>query len=415
MSTNQLTVEKRAEEKKIMKSGNQGIEVDLPKSQNRTSGFHPQKVKISVEQQEYDKQIISQHHIEKPKQQKEKLFDQHYPAKNNPPPETVKIKPREEKRIQSMEEKEPIKIEKPYYSIEELKRSAPPENSNPFFLKTRGYILLKNYLKEMHDCGMISSFNSKNYQMMKNLQNNNATLLDSGKDSFVPTILQKNVNEWDENSELAFEMNTKTILNRLTPQNIDESIKELLPKIGNNDERLDYMIRTLIQKASTEKSFSSVYADFVKHLSYEDGDEDLAERIIQFAEEDFNNCILNASSDNSDNESEIYIGCATFIGNLIKNGALKQGKIYLSQLIDFLPVEEEKPLNTHIIEMIFNFIKSVGDVFIQQNFQQLKKIDEVLKNRKKIKSLHRFILIDTLEIINAVTNNFDSMRCFQIY
>lgn len=405
MSTNQLTIEKRQQEKKIIKTGGQAVEVDLPK---RNVGFNPQKAKISDELHDSEQTIRASHQIEMRKTLKKNLFDQNYPVKTNSTQEIEIPKPREEKKNQN-QEKEPLKIEKTVYTVEELKRAAPSGNSNSSHVPTRGYILLKNYVKEMHDCGNVSSFNSKNYQMMKKLQNNNATLLASGMDSFVPTILKKNVGEWDENSELAFEMDTKTILNRLTPQNIDESISELLSKIGNDEKRIEFMINSLVRKASSEKSFSNVYADFVKHLSYEDDDEAIADRIIQYAEEYFDNNILNASSDYTDSDSEIYIGCATFIGSLIKNGAFDNGEFYLSQIIDYLPVEERKPLNTHIIEMLYNFIKSVGDDFIEENRELLKRVDEILKNRKNIKSLHRFILIDTLEIINSAINNNDNI------
>lgn len=371
---------------------------------SRAGGFNPKTLNRRPEQKEYENQIMTQHHIERPKPSQGNLFDKPIQPKNRQPQEEGAKKLRDEKNGPKQEERS-MEVQKPVYTVEELIRSAPPENSSPVLPRTRGYTLLKNYLKEMRDSGMVNNFNSRNYQIMKNLQSNNATLLEADKNSFVPTILRKNVDEWDENSELAFEMNTKTILNRLTPQNIDASIHELLPKINSDPQRLEFMIETLIHKATTEKSFSHVYADFVKHLTYLEGEKELAARIISSADESYNNLVLNASSDNSDNESEIYIGCATFIGNLVKNGTLTKGQTILSQLIERLPVEEDTPLNTHIIEMLFNFIKSVGDDFIQQNKKQLEKIDEVLKNRKNIKSFHRFMLIDTHEIINSAINN----------
>lgn len=407
MSTNQLTIEKRQQEEKTMKSGNKDIKIDIQRRQPQQNNFHPQSLPRQKESNEHEQH--RSHHpsveIERPKPPTGKLFDQSIKARNNPAQEEKNILLRSENNSQRN-----IDIQKSKYSVEELLRSAPSEKS--ITLRSRGYTMLKNYLKEMRECGMISSFNSRNYQMIKNLQNNNATLLAADKDSFVPTILQKNVNEWDENSDLACEMDIKTIFNRLTPQNIDQSIKELLSKI-NNEKKLEFMISTFIHKASSEKSFSHVYAEFIKKLSIED--DKLAEDIVNAAVEEFNDLVLNASNDSSDNESELYIGYAVFIGNLIKNGSIQNGTPYLTVLLDHLPIEESKPLNTHIIDMIFHFVKSVGENFIQQRSQQFSKIEEVMKNRKNIKSLHRFILIDTLEIINSAmdinghnNNNSDS-------
>ena len=215
------------QEEKTMKSGNKDIKIDIQRRQPQQNNFHPQSLPRQKESNEHEQH--RSHHpsveIERPKPPTGKLFDQSIKARNNSAQEEKNILLRSENNSQRN-----IDIQKSKYSVEELLRSAPSEKS--ITLRSRGYTMLKNYLKEMRECGMISSFNSRNYQMIKNLQNNNATLLAADKDSFVPTILQKNVNEWDENSDLACEMDIKTIFNRLTPQNIDQSIKELLSKIN---------------------------------------------------------------------------------------------------------------------------------------------------------------------------------------
>lgn len=261
---------------------------------------------------------------------------------------------------------------------------------------TRGYISLLNYLREMNESqsGNHGQFGGNQKQYYSKPQNkNNATLIDTGKNSYQPIIIKKELNLWDNESTEAFKMNVKQGFNRLTVNKIQQVVKELLPSV-NTPERKLFLVRTFVTKASQEKNFAPIYAQFVSML--ENKDAELYSDIISHAKNSFQDYILNPAD--TPNDINDAAGITALIAALIQNHCISSGAEELARILNAIPIDGE--IKEVLILMLFSFVELVGSEFLEHNQIDYAKIDQLIA-RSDIPPRLRFKIIDIKEIITG--------------
>ncbi|KAK8884070.1 hypothetical protein M9Y10_043175 [Tritrichomonas musculus] len=295
-----------------------------------------------------------------------------------------------------------IKIKKDSYPIEIILNSDRllPDTRLP---RSRGYVTLQNYLLEMkNDKNTKTQSYYPKGQKYKNLKN--ATLIATNEKSFQPTVMLKNVNMWDKNSDEAFKMNVNQSFNRLTKDKISQVLRELIPEVNTTD-REKLVADIFVSKASIEKNFASIYAEFVKELSNVNAN--LARDIIDYATGKLTDYALNPADEQNDYEYESSLGYTSFVAALISNQKITDGEKYIRTIIDAIPDENINPI---LIEMLKNFVVSVGHSFIQNIDRNMwNKLESLLTN-KSIPSRVHYLIVDTLEIINGQTSESESTQ-----
>ncbi|OHT13963.1 hypothetical protein TRFO_15732 [Tritrichomonas foetus] len=286
------------------------------------------------------------------------------------------------------------------YSIEELLELDCFEKIIP--RKSRGFIALQNYLKEMESGNTTTNYNNYNKNKSQS-QGKVATYVEVAETSYQPTIFRKNINEFDYNSDEAYQMNVNQMFNRLTSTQIDQVIEELMPKLNSSD-RLRYAIDTFVSKASQEKNFAKVYAEFVTKLHSANKNQDFVNGVLAQARDNFGDCILNPGDENSEADSELCCGQATFLASLVKNGLVNDGTSSLNKLFENLKTEDVHP---HYIEMLFNFVKAAGPEFVRNESKETWEKLTKLVQRQDIRNRLHFLLLDIQEIVENWLNGKD--------
>lgn len=271
------------------------------------------------------------------------------------------------------------------------------ETFSPFPIRSKGYIILKNYVLDTDKESQFSSSRSprgrQNQGRGKRPQfvhsTSVATLVELNKNRFTSTQLEKNIGEWDETSEEAFKININQILNRLTPKNMDQSINEIKEQISikkdQAKDREQFVAKTLVDKATKEQSFSDLYAQFTSKCS-----ENFIEKVVKLNHSSINDSIVNPGSENDELQALICNGSAKFFASLANFNLETEESIY--DIISFILTElkNKGTPHSHHVEMLNSFYLNISP-------EVANKIDEIFDNDEVWTVIDQIMNIPTLK------------------
>ena len=86
--------------------------------------------------------------------------------------------------------------------------------------------------------------------------------------------IRKSVNKWtshfkgqrEGNKEVEFQNEIRNSLNKLTPDNYEIIKQELLQKVTNSQEKCEFLVKKIIEKAWSEPKYTKVYAQLCNFL-----------------------------------------------------------------------------------------------------------------------------------------------------
>lgn len=86
--------------------------------------------------------------------------------------------------------------------------------------------------------------------------------------------IRKSVNKWtshfkgqrEGNKEVEFQNEIRNSLNKLTPDNYEIIKQELLQKVTNSQEKCEFLVKKIIEKAWSEPKYTKVYAQLCSFL-----------------------------------------------------------------------------------------------------------------------------------------------------
>lgn len=325
-------------------------------------------------------------------------------------------------------DKNPIIFTRPKLSFSELlsewKKLDENENFSPFQIRSKGYIILKNYVFETdrgpQSSPVRSSRGRQNQGRGKRPQFAHspsvATLVELNSNRFISTQLEKNIGEWDDTSDEAFKININQILNRLTPKNMDQSLTEIkdqisivsksAPKQGKKNmsskEREQFVAKTLVDKATKEQSFSDLYAQFTAKCS-----PDFIEKIIELNHSTINDSIVNPGSESDELSSLMCNGSAKFFASLACMNLVPDESFFdiVISLLNELK-DKENPHSYHI-EMLnsfyLNITPEVSEKIDDNLYDEFWNVIDDLMHMATLKKRLYFLLLD-------ITEKHDNMR-----
>lgn len=308
------------------------------------------------------------------------------------------------------------------------------ETFSPHPIRSKGYIILKNYVLET-DKGLQSNPSRsprgrQNQGRGKRSQFAHspsvATLVELNKDRFTSTQLEKNIGQWDETSDEAFKININQILNRLTPKNMEQSIKEIkeqinmkkdpahsLQKDSNNNmtpkDREQFVVKTLVDKATKEQSFSDLYAQFTSKCS-----DNFRDKVVELNHSSINDSIVNPGTENDEQSSLMCNGSAKFFASLASVNLVNPESLY-DIIKDILDELSNKIPHSHHIEMLNSFYLNISpevankidEIFDDDEIWTV--VDQVMKIPTLKKRLY-FLLLDIIEKRDKFRQNQDESQ-----
>ncbi|KAH0795024.1 MIF4G domain containing protein [Histomonas meleagridis] len=276
-----------------------------------------------------------------------------------------------------------------------------------FERNSRGYVLLMNYLADLQSSS--TDTYSKKYSNKANYSRSSrkaeASLVDSTRDdgntAYLPSHFLKKAEMWDEDTDEAFQINVRTLFNRLTAKQLDDVLSKLLDKLTTSEKR-EFAAESFVQKAASEKNYSKLFAEFVKKCT----DTELNSKIQKSAINKFYD--WSANPGNGESDCEICSGYAAFVGALLELNIISAKSTGLQMLEKLLNYLEEDNIHPHHVEMLKSFILSAGINFTKTVEKKKPGIWEklnLLANRKDIPSRLHFLLLDVEEVKNKWLKN----------
>lgn len=274
-------------------------------------------------------------------------------------------------------------------------------STDNFTIKSKGYVILKNYVLESENN---QSKRSKPKARAPFTSTPSATLVVLDSERFTSSQLQKNIGEWDETSDQAFIMAINQSLNSLNNNNMDESLAQIQqqcsitsksdpkPPAEKNmtvKERNNFVVRTLVDKATKEIAYAPLYARFATKFP-----QDFLTEILELNHATINNCIMNTESSGS----LICIGSATFFVALANEKLIVGNDLFkvLSNLIN----EMSERSHPFLIEMFNSFYMNAGQEVadgIEQEYPELWDTIKEVKEKPDLGKRLYFMLVDTEE------------------
>ncbi|OHS93584.1 hypothetical protein TRFO_40145 [Tritrichomonas foetus] len=358
--------------------------------------------------------------IQRPTKSGSTLFDGIQAKAQPPPPVTPKETPKPTIEIQrpkknlssNLFQKSSKTFEELFQSWKKFETDSRNSTSN-FQIRSKGYTILMNYVLESGN----ERPSSRPLSKLKGHKKTNFThstsaaeLVELNPDRFIPTHLSKTIGQWDETSDKAFRIKVNQTLNSLTRKTMSislENLKQLIsvvsqsppeqgqPKNMTLQERSDFVIKALVDKATKEQSFSDLYANFTALT-----DPEFQSHVIKMNNNALNDSIMNPGSEDDEESSLICNGSAKFFSSLAKIHLIEDQDLYdiVKALTDELKTRET-PHPTHV-EMIHSFYLNIGQEIanlLEKFLPEMWESIEQCMRSPTLKKRFYFLLVDVIE------------------
>ena len=294
----------------------------------------------------------------------------------------------------------------PVYPVEWLKaRFAKLPPPKPIDCKSSGYVRLLHIVRELQTPLSQARKNPRPGPSPQNKgkSGRKSIQLNVREEKFIPTAFEKNAGLWDEGSERAFQIEVKSLLNKLTADTIPMAIQSLhkwIDQETDNEKRmsmLKFVADNLSVKASEEHAFAGLYATFTKAMG--DSLKELQDSVVAQVASEF--YILRGKNIRNESESHVACGFAKFYGSLIASGVIPPENA-MKVFDDIVNSLEEgvrrKYLSNHIVEMAFVFIKDSGSTFARAVPEELwARVEKVKASGVGTQRL-KFMIGDIIEM-----------------
>ncbi|KAH0789622.1 MIF4G domain containing protein [Histomonas meleagridis] len=268
--------------------------------------------------------------------------------------------------------------------------------------------MLMNYVYECNSTqgksqsGKKGKSNKKGWGYSKPPRSTSAELVVMNANRFTTSQYEKNTGYYDENSDEAFKATVNQTMNRLTKSNVDDTVSEIAKIVQanqNNIPRIDYIVTTLVEKASKEHFFSDLYADFTSKCKM------LTERIIEKTTNLFFDIIANPGTEGDAFSSATCIGSSAFFGALSNKSIIKEESIIQSafKVIDSILKELKNPKSekvSNLVEMMKSFFSHGGPnvtKLVNDKAPEIWELFERAKTSKNLKKRLYFFFVDVSE------------------
>ncbi|PAA94720.1 hypothetical protein BOX15_Mlig018935g1 [Macrostomum lignano] len=259
---------------------------------------------------------------------------------------------------------------------------------------------------------------------------------------YVPGYLQKKPDDQEQLKKVEIERNIRSILNKIAPQNFESCFSQLTTTCDiGSIQGLNACVDIIFDKATREKSYSSVFAEICKRLAFlkvnfpeqsqenkqfigfrslllkkcqemfetplkeqmEQKGAQWQEKIDAEEKEDKKKALEEERDEQMKKAKDQYYGNIRFIGELFMKDILTANIIHQCIVSQLKSDHSSKSMFTESLECLFELLKTVGKKLesennakarIDQYFERIKK----LINSKEIESKVRFRLQDIVEM-----------------
>ncbi|PAA94717.1 hypothetical protein BOX15_Mlig013413g3 [Macrostomum lignano] len=260
--------------------------------------------------------------------------------------------------------------------------------------------------------------------------------------AYVPGFLQKKPDDQEQLKKVEIERNIRSILNKIAPQNFESCFSQLTTTCDiGSIQGLNACVDIIFDKATREKSYSSVFAEICKRLAFlkvnfpeqsqenkqfigfrslllkkcqemfetplkeqmEQKGAQWQEKIDAEEKEDKKKALEEERDEQMKKAKDQYYGNIRFIGELFMKDILTANIIHQCIVSQLKSDHSSKSMFTESLECLCELLKTVGKKLesennakarIDQYFERIKK----LINSKEIESKVRFRLQDIVEM-----------------